>query len=197
MSATTGCEGDVVDDRSWVWDEATDWSDELVLIVLPQAEYEYWVRRLDVRSCSTWGEVRALGDDVYAEVLGLAGYGTFEEYSQHLAIQGEAPLIGAEQTAREQWLASDHDLPDLDDDFDVNSLGAFADGDWPPSVNYLMHALLPDELVRNHGSTYMTVLNGVQATLMVDHRDAVLAEMASRGYTMVREPGLGRFVEPF
>ena len=38
------------------------------LLLLPRNEYDYWHHRLNLYLCDTWGDVRRLGDGVYAEV---------------------------------------------------------------------------------------------------------------------------------
>ena len=41
-----------------------------VLIVLKKESYELWHKILvNIESCQTWGDIRGLGADVYAEVL--------------------------------------------------------------------------------------------------------------------------------
>ena len=185
-----------MDLEEWVWDESIDWDDKTVLLVLPRTIYEYWVRRLDVLDCGTWGDVRDIGDDVYSEVLGLAGYGTFEEFSEHLEITGEAPLVGSREVALDAWQKADHRLPGHDDEFAANDIPAVADGDWPADVRYLMNEYLPEEILRKQGTTYMTVMNGVYAELNLADREAILQSLTSLGALVVREPGLARFVEP-
>ena len=43
------------------------------LYVVNEELAEHWRLRRKVLDCRTWGEVRALGDDVHLEVEGLAG----------------------------------------------------------------------------------------------------------------------------
>jgi hypothetical protein len=93
------------------------------------------------------------------EVLGLAGYGDFEEYAGHLGLGTTVP--GAlDEGLRSFAATSEADLPDDDDPFGLESdIPASADGDFPPDHHLPMHELLPPQTVEL-GEEYETNFNG-------------------------------------
>ncbi len=174
-----------------VWSVARPaWDQEDLLIVLPRKTFEHWMERLKVFSCSTWGELRqSVTREVYEEVCELCGYGSFEGFTQHLAIKGAAPLAGVYERA-----AADYDpdeVPPADGEpFSIAEIGAFSDGDWPPAVPYLMSEELPPEILDDYAERAMTTLNGEYATISADQKEAVLRDLSAAGYRLFEEPRL-------
>ena len=160
-----------------------------VLFVMTAELAEHWRVRTQVLSCDTWGEVRALGDDVYLEVLGLAGYGDYDDFVAHFAITGEAPGITPSPVDEaEHATISAGDLPDDGDAFSVYDLGACIDGDWPPSPCSLVFDSVPFELIKRFGTLWVTTFNGDYGLLKVEHRSAVFAELEALGHELVETP---------
>ncbi|NBP25474.1 MAG: hypothetical protein EBU81_13185 [Proteobacteria bacterium] len=104
-------------------------------------------------SCRTWGEVKALGLAVYQEMLGMAGYGEYEDYIRHFDIQGQIPVAPDERTVTEHAERSATGLPDDEEPFDGESLPAFEDGDWPPMVAALVSDSVPGDILSEYGSS--------------------------------------------
>ena len=182
-----------------VWAVVTQqWDDKRRLVVLPRETFEHWMERVPVLHCSTWGELReTVSIEVYLEVCGLCGYGSFEEYTRHLEITGTAPLPGAAEVAAASY-DPDAEAPGDDAGFEAQrDIGACADGDWPPSVAWLMNEELPAEIVETYATVGMTVFNGAQAEIPARHRKAVLRDLEALGYRLVEEPGLGDLVNCF
>lgn len=159
-----------------------------LLFVPPEAVARHWLERQQVLGCSTWGEVRALGREIYEEVLGLAGYGSFHEYIGHFRIEGAAPgLSPSVVDEAEQALLRAAGPPGDDVSFEAyNDLGACADGDWPPSIYYLLAKHVPEELLARYGQRWVTVINGIYASIGAEHSDAVLGALRARGDVIVR-----------
>jgi hypothetical protein len=134
-------------------------------------------------------------EEVYREVLDLAGYGDFAAYTEHLAITGTAPLPGGADEAARQFDEVPDAPPGDDEPFDAaNDLPACADGDWPPSPEYLMNQELPDEVLDEFADTYTTNFNGDFSTIPAERADQVLAQLAQLGYVLREEPRLGDLV---
>ena len=136
--------------------------------------------------CNTWGDLRREAPpDVYAEILGLAGYGDFAEYAAHLLIGN--PVPGALEDAVASF-DPDARPPDDDDVFDASSqIGAFGDGDYPPDPRYLMNLEIPADLIEEHGETYETIFNGVYARFPAEAAEAIVPAMEARGHTCTRD----------
>ena len=147
---------------------------------------EYWLQRVPVLSCTTWGEVRAaVSPEVYREVLDLAGYGSFEDYIEHLQISGSVPLPGVTDEAAAQYAEVSDELPEDDQPFDAsNDIPACADGDWPADPLYLMNRHLPDEVLDEFAETYTTSFNGDFSMIPWDSAEAVLARLVDLGFTL-------------
>ncbi|MFN2250673.1 MAG: hypothetical protein ACK2UL_02040 [Anaerolineae bacterium] len=166
------------------------WDDDEVLVVLPREAFEHWHPRVEALECSTWGELRReVPREVYEEICDLCGYGTFEAYTQHLDITGMVPLPGAHQMAAERY-DPDATPPADDEPFRPDNIGAYADGDWPPAAAFLMYETLPDDILDEYAETWMTVFNGAYAKISVEHRRAVLDDLAALGYALTEEPRL-------
>jgi len=161
-----------------------------MLYVMRRESAEYWSKRAAVLDCGVWDDVADLGDEILEEVLGLAGYGSLEDYTRHLAITGAVPLPGVEVMA-----AADYD-PDAwpplpEDEFDPHSLPAVADGDWPPHIAWIVHEDLPAEIRDEFAECYETSFNGAYATIEPDKRDGVIAALEAAGFTVAEDPTIG------
>jgi hypothetical protein len=161
-----------------------------MLYVMRRESAEYWSKRAAVLDCGVWDDVADLGDEILEEVLGLAGYGSLDDYTRHLAITGAVPLPGVEVMA-----AADYD-PDAwpplpEDEFDPHSLPAVADGDWPPHIAWIVHEDLPAEIRDEFAECYETSFNGAYATIEPDKRDGVIAALEAAGFTVAEDPTIG------
>ena len=159
------------------WGYATDGDD---LYLLPVPVIEQLARLEEVTSCTTWGDVAELGDDILEKVLGLAGYGTLEEYTAHLAITGSVPLPGAVEMAAADF-DPDAAVPSPEDEFDIESIPAYCDGDFPPDPRLLMSQYVPDSLIRDFGREYTTIFNGDFAVLESARQEDILTRCATLG----------------
>jgi hypothetical protein len=160
------------------------------MMVLPKSTFDYWMQRLDVLGCSTWGELReSVSTEVYDEVSGMCGYGTFAEYAAHLATTGAVPLPGVEQLAAESY-DPENVAPGDDQPFSSGEIPAYADGDWPPAVELLMNEELPVEILTRFAEQADTIFNGTYAEIPASDRDAVLDELGRLGFKVQEEPAL-------
>ncbi len=153
-----------------------------LLFVLPEDVATYWRPRRKVLECSTWGEVRALDTEVHAELLGMAGHGSFDEFTANFDIVGEAPgLKPSPVDEAEQLLISLEDLPDDEESFaPYDDVSAIADHDWPPAVYRLLATSVPEEIIRAFGVRWMTTINGDFASFEADMKDSVLKALSRR-----------------
>lgn len=178
------------DDRNWGYAFGHE-----SMFLLPIDVIDELIRQHAVFACTTWGEVAQLDEDLVEEVLGMAGYGTYEQYRAHLDIVGAVPLPGVEGLMAESY-DPDAELPGPDDEFDAHRLPPVADGDWPPAPALLMTAYLPDELVERFGRTYSTTFNGDFTELDPSRGDEILAACAALGMNVVPHPGFADVVTP-
>ena len=157
--------------------------------VMRASSARYWLKRAAVLDCGVWDDVADLGDDILEEVLGLAGYGTLEDYTRHLEITGEVELPGVEDL-----MADDYDpeaaAPQPFDEFDAHSIPAVSDGDWPPNIASIVHDDLPLEIREKFAESYETSFNGAYATIEPDKRDGVIAALEAAGYTVSEDPSI-------
>jgi hypothetical protein len=178
-----------------LWAQVGTWDGD-ALVVLPADTVEYWLARMPVLECRTWGQLRAtVTPEVYREVLGLAGHGELAEYLQHLAITGTAPLPGVVQEATRQYAAVPDEPPGDDQPFEAtDDLPACADGDWPPSPMYLMNQELPGEVLKEFAETYSTNFNGDFSTIPWDQADNALARLTELGFPLREDPRVGDLI---
>ena len=164
--------------------------------MLPADTVEYWLARMPVLDCRTWGQLRAtVTPEVYREVLGLAGYGDFADYTEHLAITGTAPLPGVVDEAARQFAEVPDDPPGDDEPFEAtDDLPACADGDWPPSPMYLMNQELPGEVLKEFAETYSTNFNGDFSTIPSEQADNALARLTELGFPLREDPRVGDLI---
>jgi hypothetical protein len=160
-------------------------SDESELIVLPSEVVEEWHSLVAVLDCGTWAEVKALGPDVYREVLDLAGHGDYADFIRGFDVAGEAPAMSPPPEALAEYLRlSDEGIPADDEPFEAfNDIPAVADGDWPPNVHLLMANLLPSEVLAHYATIRQTVLNGDFAHIALTDKGAVLQLLEQLGHT--------------
>jgi hypothetical protein len=175
----------------FVWDIGeTSWSYEEQLWIIRRETFEYWRPRLDVFDCSTWADVAELGEEVYHEVLGMAGYSEFEEYIAHLKIHGSVALPDAELIARE--IFDKHQIPPSPEDpFDAERLPSVGDGDWPPHIAAMMASDLPDEVLDKWAYVYETSYNGTYAVIEAKNATAAKRELRQLGFKVTEEPMVG------
>jgi len=183
------------DERLLLWAQVGTWDGE-ALIVLPADTVEYWLARMPVLDCRTWGQLRAtVTPEVYREVLGLAGYGDFADYTEHLAVTGTAPLPGVVDEAARQFAEVPDEPPGDEEPFEAtDDLPACADGDWPPSPMYLMNEELPAEVLREFAETYSTNFNGDFSTIPWDRAQAALARLTGLGFQLREDQRVGDLI---
>jgi hypothetical protein len=168
-----------------LWGRLDNWQGDN-LVVLPHDVAEYWLLRVPVLACTTWGEVRAaVSPEVYREVLDLAGYGSFEDYTEHLQISGSVPLPGVNDEAAAQYAEVSEGFPEDDQPFDASTdIPACADGDWPADPLYMMNQHLPEEVLDEFAETYATSFNGDFSMIPWDTAAAALARLTALGFTL-------------
>jgi hypothetical protein len=156
-----------------------------------RADAEYAAEIMEViGSCSTWGEVRELASlDLYDELLSRCGYGTLDDYLQHLKIG--VPIPGAFDVGAEAFDELGHtEFPDDDDAFDAMGISGYQDGDFPPAPDWLQEQLLPRSLAAEYGRAFETVFNGTYLELPPESGSAIVAAMEALGYRCVEDPRL-------
>lgn len=157
--------------------------------VMRRESAEHWLERAAVLGCSVWDEVADLGDDILEEVLGLAGYGSLEEYTRHLEITGAVPLPGVEDLAAAEY-DPDASTPLPFDEFDPSSIPAVCDGDWPPHIAWIVHEDLPVEIRDEFAESYETSYNGTYSMIDASLRDKVIAALEAAGHTASENPAI-------
>jgi hypothetical protein len=158
------------------------------------AEYAAEIEEV-VRSCSTWGEVREVASlELYDDLLSRCGYGTLDDYLQHLKIG--RPIRGAFEMGAETFEELGHSgLPDDDEPFDADEISGYIDGDFPPAPDYLQDQLLPDDLADEYGHKMETIFNGTYLKLPPESQQPIVAAMEKLGYRCVEDPDL--FIDGF
>ncbi|MCL1594779.1 MAG: hypothetical protein M3132_10575 [Actinomycetia bacterium] len=159
--------------------------------IIPMADAEHIAHVVDVvNSCSTWGEVAEMADSqVYEELLGRAGYGTLDEYTQDLHIG--RPIPGALDVGAARYAATDHDgFPDKDEPFDPNTIEGLQTLDYPPTPEYLQEIHLPEEIAEQYGRRNETIFNGTFLEISSEYGPAIVAEMEKSGYRCVERDDL-------
>src|SRR5438309_2112473 len=84
-----------------------------ILIALPRSAVNYLADLFKALASATWGEVRrnSANSEIYAEILGQAGYGSAEEYVSKIDIG--RPVPGALEAALHDYAAkAGEPLPD-------------------------------------------------------------------------------------
>ena len=161
-----------------------DGTEESELLILPEQVMETWLPRVDVLSCSTWGQVKALGPAVYEEVLRLAGFSGFAEFIANLTTAGQAPEIDPGPEAIAEWISKhDSGFPADGQSFDaLNDLPLVAEGEWPPSVHRLIAETVPNSVLSEFADWTRSSRNGDFARIPLEHKDAVLRELERLGH---------------
>ena len=132
--------------------------------------------------------------ELYDDLLGRCGYGTLDDYLQHLAIG--RPVPGAVEYGTEAFDELAHSgLPDDDEPFDELHISGYQDGDFPPAPDYLQDQLLPDDLADEWGHKMETIFNGTYLKLPPESQQPIVSAMEKLGYTCVEDPGL--FIDGF
>ena len=187
----------------FVWAESgivePDESDESELLIVPEAVLDRWLPMAHVLGCSTWGDVKKLGSDVYLEVLGMSGYGEFADFIANFAVTGQAPGIAPGPKAIAEWAAKqDEEFPADDQYFEAyNDIPMVADGDWPPDIHLLIGETLPEDVVNEFALWTYTTFNGDFARIPLKHKKAVLAKLDQMGHTCREDSRVfGLVVEP-
>ena len=111
-----------------------------------------------MNSCKTWGEVRrAASLERYKEILGVAGYGSLEEYVEHIFVG--RPIPGALEAAAREWEEQNwvSGIPADDDPFDPMEIDAYHCGDYPPIFESLQNSCLPQDLLDEFGGAFRNV----------------------------------------
>jgi hypothetical protein len=169
-----------------------DGNDYFFVLPRPDAEEVADIMRV-MNSCKTWGEVRrAASLDRYKEILGVAGYGSLEEYVEHIFVG--RPIPGALQAAAQDWEEKnwENGLPADDDPFDPMEIDSYHSGDYPPTFECLQNSCLPQDLLAEFAERFETSINGTFATIPPDKGPQVVAELERRGHRCVEETDLFR-----
>lgn len=169
-----------------------DGNDYFFVLPRPDAEDVADIMRI-MNSCQTWGEVRrAASLERYKEILGVAGYGSLEEYVEHIFVG--RPIPGALEAAAREWEEKNWErgLPADDDPFDPMEIDAYHSGDYPPTFEFLQNICLPEDLLREFGERYETSINGTFATIPPEKGPEVVVELEGRGHPCVEETDLFR-----
>jgi hypothetical protein len=161
---------------------ASQWGDNLIFLPRPVAEQ---LRELNAAlNSATWGELRRdASAEIYAEVLGQAGYGDLEEFLSSLDVGN--PIPGARTEALRTYAEKQGDpLPQDDDAFDPDrDLSSYADGDFPPAPQLLMMEYLPNDVVEKFGNVYDTNFNGTFVDFDKDQQTEIVAALEKRGFS--------------
>ena len=165
-------------------------------VILPKSVIDEVEPLYRLRDCTTWGDVADLGEELMEEVLGLAGYGSFEEYTAHLNITGAVPLPGAGDIMAENY-DPDAEVPGPDEPFSLNDIPSAADGDFPPSLLLLMSEHVPYEVREAYGSGYDTNFNGYFTEFDIDAKDDVLAWFTQAGFTVEPSTAIDDMLSPW
>jgi hypothetical protein len=160
-------------------------TDESELLIVPEEILEKWLPMGEVLNCSTWGQVKALGHDIYQAVLSISGYGEFADFIANFAITGQAPGMVPGPEAIAEWMAKrDEEFPSDDQSFEAyNDIPMVADGDWLPHINLLMADNLPAEILNEFAEWTYTSFNGHFASIPLKHKDAILVKLEQLGHT--------------
>jgi len=162
-----------------------DGTEELELLIVSEEVMEFWVPRVDVVSCTTWGQVKALGSDVYQEVLRLAGYGEFADFIAGLAIAGQVPRVdpGPEQIV--EWMSKhDSGFPADGQGFEaLYDIPLVAEGEWPRGVHRLIAETVPAAILSEFADWTRSSTNGDFARIPFEHKDAVLDKLGKSGHS--------------
>lgn len=164
-------------------------NDESQLIILPSEVVSEWLPIVSVLGCETWADVKALGPDIYYEVLGLAGHGEYADFIRGFDVAGEAPALAPSPEALAEYLRlSDEGVPSDDEPFEAfNDIPAVADGDWPPNVHLLMAERLPSEVLERFATIRQTVFNGDFAHIPLADSPGVFGCLEELGHTHAQD----------
>jgi hypothetical protein len=191
MGPETDDMGTVGDDpkmKDLVFGES-QWGDNL--IILPRSVAEQLKEVNAALSSSTWGELRRdASAEIYAEILGQAGYGDLDEFLSSLDVG--KPVPGARAEALRKYAEKHGDpLPEEDDSFDADrDLGSYADGDFPPAPQLLMLEYLPSDVVEKFGNVYETNFNGTFVDFGKDQLPEILAALKKSGFSCNEDQAL-------
>lgn len=159
------------------------------LVILPRHVLEDLVAKHKALQCMTWGDVRrTCSKELFEELLGLAGFGTYEEYVAHLEVG--RPVPGARELATQEYWDDAVEFPTDDTIFPGHSLPAVADGDWPTGRFILMWELLPEAVIDKYAYCYDTIFNGEACEFDPAKRDQIIAELERLGFTCVEDQAL-------
>ena len=187
----------------FVWTESgivePDEIDESELLIVPEEVLDRWLPMAEAMGCSTWGEVKALGSDVYQEVLGMSGYGEFADFIANFAITGQAPGIEPGPEAIAEWAAKQgEEFPTDDQYFEAyNDISMVADGDWPPDIHLLIGETLPKEVLDEFALWTYTTFNGDFARIPLKHKEAVLAKLGQMGHDQREDKRVFHLIHEF
>ena len=188
---------------AYVWAESgsvePDGTDESELLIVPEDVMETWLPMGEVLRCSTWGQVKSLGPEVYQEVLNIAGYGEFADYIANFAITGQAPGIVPGPEVLAEWAAKqDAEFPVDDEQFDAfNDIPMVADGDWPPDIHLMIGENLPAPVLDKFAEWTYTTFNGDFANIPLRHKAALLSRLEQLGHTHREDHRVFRLIHEF
>lgn len=157
------------------------------LYLLPEAALTELSEMYDVVFCGSWLEVSMLGEERLSDALGRAGYGDYEQYCAYLA---EASIGLEEGELMAELDDPDCGWPSPDDEFDVQKISSYADGDWPPDLRSLMMDYLPVKIIENYGDSYTTTFSGDFVVFDAKDTARILAACRRMGLRMTKSKEL-------
>ena len=153
------------------------------LVILPRRVAEHLGALYEALGSSTWGELRGTASaEIYAEILGQAGYGSLDEYMARFDVG--RPVPGAEAEGLRQFAAKQGEpIPADDEPFDADSdIGGYGDGDFPPAPQLSMLEVLPRDVIEKFGNVYETIFNGTFVQFPAADVDEITAALERDGY---------------
>jgi hypothetical protein len=138
-----------------------------------------------------YGHAQAHGGLAFADAETAA-----EEAREIVAIASARTWGEARNVAvRHTWNPAGPEYVELDehgDDepFDINELGAVADGDWPKMVTSRGLTLLPKDLQARFGQDVDTVFNGDYLEIPLAAEGELVAALRERGFEVTRDDAL-------
>ena len=162
-----------------------DGTEESELLIVPDEVMEFWLPRVDVVGCTTWGQVNALGPAVYQEVLRMAGFGEFADFIANFATSEQLPGAKPGSEALAEWISRhDSGFPIDGQSFDaLFDIPIVAEGEWPPRVHSLIAETVPDAVLNEFADWSLSSGNRDLARIPLEHKDAVLHKLEQLGHT--------------
>eukprot|EP00562_Extubocellulus_spinifer_P028009 CAMPEP_0178644548 /NCGR_PEP_ID=MMETSP0698-20121128/18344_1 /TAXON_ID=265572 /ORGANISM="Extubocellulus spinifer, Strain CCMP396" /LENGTH=286 /DNA_ID=CAMNT_0020285533 /DNA_START=25 /DNA_END=885 /DNA_ORIENTATION=- len=173
-------------------DDDDDYEDERLLL-LPECRYKFWKRAEKIGECKTWGEVRALGTDVYdyARSCLECNFVPLKDNPSDDEVFPADTLWMYESTPVDEAL-SDYDAfypPTIEKMMNedlLNLLGGCPRQDESPSEWWNPHADWMEDIDDSAGRYGLTDFHPAD-------KDEILKKITNSGDLVKEEPGLGEF----